>query len=452
MTRKLTPALATVLVLTIGYGAMLAVNLPGHLSFDSIVQLHEGRLHVRDTWAPAIYGAVLGAFDRLLPGTALYVAASGLLFFGSLASLILLRPKTSWAAVLVALALVCSPLVLIYQGIVWKDVLFANFAVAGCICLAHAAKAWPRLMLRWAWLAAALALLGLAGLVRQNGLLVAVTAALALGWTARGRGWRMALVWGLGGLAAVVAVSHVLSVAVEPTPTSAAEATTKGVRILRRYDVVAAVARDPHVKLEAMTRANAAATAVIRADAAKFYTAQRVDTLGIDSSVGQALREIEPKAIEADWRAIVTERPDLYIHDRLGIFHWLLAPPELERCLPVFIGVDGPADKLAALKIAPRRSPADEALHRYAKFFYPTPLYSHLTYGALALLTALGLLIRRDPADIPIAALMLGAVGFAASFLVISLACDFRYLYLLDLAGMTGLFYLALDPRLRRRG
>jgi hypothetical protein len=46
---------------------------------------------------------------------------------------------------------------------------------------------------------------------------------------------------------------------------------------------------------------------------------------------------------------------------------------------------------------------------------------------------------------------MAGALGFAASFLVISIACDYRYLYFLDLAAMTGVLYLALDPRLKRR-
>jgi len=58
---------------------------------------------------------------------------------------------------------------------------------------------------------------------------------------------------------------------------------------------------------------------------------------------------------------------------------------------------------------------------------------------------ALLLIRRRRAADMTIAALLLGALAFAASFLVISVACDYRYLYLLDLAAMTGALYLALD-------
>jgi hypothetical protein len=30
-------------------------------------------------------------------------------------------------------------------------------------------------------------------------------------------------------------------------------------------------------------------------------------------------------------------------------------------------------------------------------------------------------------------------------------ACDYRYLYFLDMAAISGLIYLALDPSLRRR-
>jgi hypothetical protein len=52
---------------------------------------------------------------------------------------------------------------------------------------------------------------------------------------------------------------------------------------------------------------------------------------------------------------------------------------------------------------------------------------------------ALVLLLRRGQgSDIAIAGLMAGALVFALSFYVISIACDYRYLYFLDMAAMTG--------------
>jgi hypothetical protein len=46
---------------------------------------------------------------------------------------------------------------------------------------------------------------------------------------------------------------------------------------------------------------------------------------------------------------------------------------------------------------------------------------------------------------------MVAALLFTASFFVVSVACDYRYLYALDLTAMTGSLYVALDPSLRRR-
>jgi hypothetical protein len=40
---KPTPAIVTAAVLAIGFAAMLALNLPGQLSYDSVSQLLDGR-------------------------------------------------------------------------------------------------------------------------------------------------------------------------------------------------------------------------------------------------------------------------------------------------------------------------------------------------------------------------------------------------------------------------
>jgi hypothetical protein len=41
---------------------------------------------------------------------------------------------------------------------------------------------------------------------------------------------------------------------------------------------------------------------------------------------------------------------------------------------------------------------------------------------------------------------MASSLGFSASFFIISVACDYRYLYVQDLTAMAGVLYLALDP------
>ena len=171
-------------VLAAGLLVMLGANLPGHLSYDSVAQLYEGHFHIRETfiWGPALYAWMLGFFDRFVPGTALYVTTSGVILTAALASMTDLRPRTSWLAVAVAAALVLTPQLLIYQGIVWKDVMFANSAIAGTICLAHAARSWSDARRRWILLLLALLLIAAGTQVRQTGIIAGAFAALALGW------------------------------------------------------------------------------------------------------------------------------------------------------------------------------------------------------------------------------------------------------------------------------
>jgi len=77
---QINPRSAFRAVLAAGLLVMLGANLPGHLSYDSVAQLYEGHFHLRETWGPALYAWILGVFDAVVPGTALYVTASGLLF------------------------------------------------------------------------------------------------------------------------------------------------------------------------------------------------------------------------------------------------------------------------------------------------------------------------------------------------------------------------------------
>lgn len=434
-------------VLLAGLLAMLAANLPGHLSYDSVVQLFEGRTGERRTWAPAVLSWLLGRFDRVVPGTGLYVTTSAALLTASLASLASLRPRASWLAVPVALAAVLTPQFMVYQAIVWKDVLFANLAVAGFICLAHAAARWPRRAARALALGLALVFLATATLVRQNGVIAVVFAALALAWTARRRGWRAAGAWGIGGLAATLLLAQVIGVAVQPRAAPMSADADRGVRVLQHYDIVGAAAQDSAQRLEVIAAASPQARDVILAEGRRVYSAERVDNFGASPTLGPALWKLPSQVVAAQWRAIVFGDAPAYVKHRLAAFRQVLLTPRLDRCLAVHVGVEGSAGMLATLAIAPVQEPQDKAMHAYAARFYATPVYSHLTYAVLALVFGAVLLVRGRPADVAMAGLLGAALAFAASFLAISVACDYRYLYVLDLAAMTGALYLSLDPK-----
>lgn len=97
---------------------------------------------------------ILGVADAITPGAAFFVIFDAALAFGSIFSLFWLRPQLSWAAVAAALLAVALPQLLLFQGIVWKDILFADACVAGFVCLAHAAVHWKRPRWRFVLLSA----------------------------------------------------------------------------------------------------------------------------------------------------------------------------------------------------------------------------------------------------------------------------------------------------------
>ena len=184
--RERSPARAlTLTILALGLLAVLAANLPGQMSYDSVVQLQDGRSGVYHTWHPAVMAWLLGLGDAVLPGTAVYVTAVATLAFAALALPVIDAPRVGWAAPVVALLACASPLLLLEQGLVWKDVLFADAFVAAFALLASAARRGAGRAAWGAWGGAA-TLLALAVLVRQNGLVAAVFASAAAGWIA----WR----------------------------------------------------------------------------------------------------------------------------------------------------------------------------------------------------------------------------------------------------------------------
>jgi hypothetical protein len=293
-------------------------------------------------------------------------------------------------------------------------------------------------------------LLAMASLVRQNGAVVPLFAALAVGWVGgQGRFWK-GLGWALGLIVAVLLMAQVLTKAAEPPSAPPDTAMNRGVRILQHYDLVGAVTLDRSYRLERIAAADRRAADLVYERAPLTYSGERVDFVGRDDAIGAAIWALPNEVVRGQWLDLIRQRPDLYLRVRFEDFRWVFLTPIVDRCLPLHVGVDAAADKMKALDLTPRRSRADGELANYLSWYLDTPLYSHVAFAVVALALAGVFLLRRDPADIAMAALMLSALAFAASFFVISIACDYRYLYFTDLAALVGLAYLAADPGVGR--
>ncbi|MGA0608268.1 hypothetical protein ACO2Q0_19925 [Phenylobacterium sp. VNQ135] len=448
---RLAPAFLWFAVLAIGYVLILTLNAPGHMSVDSVISLAEGRRGVRIVFGPPMYSSILGFFDRITPSSPFaYIAGASLLLVAAWAAMPGLRPRLAWIAPAVLAGAMLAPQVLLYQAIMWKDVLFANFAIAGFVTLAHAVKRWERPTPRLLLLFLSFLLLGMACLLRQNGALVAVFSAATLGWAAWKSGWRRAAMWAAAGFAGPLVFMAVLDAAT-PVKDPPGENRDVGLRLLQGYDLAGAIAADPDRPLRALEADNPAAAADLRRESPRYYSATRVDALLGSKTLGRAINSYSDGVIAEQWVQTLSEDPLGYATRRLDVFRWVFATPDIDQCLPVHLGVDGPPKLMQELGVKRRQDADDRRLWNYTTWWMDTPGLSHPAFAVLALAVTGFLLLRRERADIAMAGLMLSALSFAASFYVISLACDYRYLYFLDLAAITGLVYVALDPRLRRR-
>ena len=437
-------------LLIVGFAIVAGLNLPGHLAFDSATGLWEGRHQLRMSWGPPVYSAILGAFDSIVPGTGLFTVASLMTTALAWVALPLLRGRLAWSGPVLLALVFTLPQVLIWQGIVWRDVLFADLTVAAFVALALAARVWPRPALRWSLLALAVAALAFGGLVRQNGGVVIGPWALSLGWTAAHGRWPRGLAWTAGGLAAPLALMLALAAA-NPVHAPPGVNYAIGPRLLAHYDLLAALAEDPARPLPRMAADQPAALAILRREAPGTYSPTRTDTIDRNPQLQAAIWRFKAPVVAAEWRAMIAEDPLGYARRRLEVFRWVFLTPKLELCVPLHLGVSGLPNVEKDLGLVDGHWLQDTRLYVYATGWHHTPFYSHLAYALAAAAVAILLMIRRDPPDIAIAALMVAVLGFTATFLVVSIACDYRYLYAVDLAAITGVLYLAVDPSLRRR-
>ena len=429
-----------------GFGLFLALNWPGQMSYDSVVQLADGRSGQYDSWHPPVMAWLLGLFDGLLPGTGLFLLFTALMLLAAWL-LLLQRARRGWGLVILIGLIFATPQLLLYQGTIWKDVLFANAGIACFAVLAKAADCWQDVRPRFALLTICSLALGLAALARQNGFLLLPIAAISLSLIARKQGasaWRYGLGLLLACLTIIVGANYGLSLRSDH-----GEGASEQLRLAQTYDLVGAVRLDPSVHLDVLEKRMPALDAAIRKDGVALYSPRLVDTLEQSATLTNAIYHAPPGVVFAQWRQLVFSHPGLYLRERLPVFRWVVAPPELIVCHPDVVGVDGPADLLKALGLKEQIRPQDRLLYSYVANFFRTPVLSHLLYGAIALLLVIVLGRRAMPGDIAIAGLQIAALAFALSFFVVSIACDYRYLYILDLAAMTGMlqFLAGRAPR-----
>lgn len=430
--------------------AALAVfaHLPGHVSMDSSEQLYEAATGRSVSWSPPFMSAFLRWLGGGTQATSGFVLASAGMTYGAFALALLAgRPGRHagpwvWPAIGGIALLIFNPLVFLYVGIVWKDVLLAAL-LAGSSGLLLWAAAHEGAARRVAALGA-LALLVPLLLVRQQGVLLAPPLALAAAVLLTGRSglwrWARALLVLLAYAVACLLVAQVVRGSIGDAQD---KSTAVGFAAIQRYDLTGMLASGGPAGSGLPPQL---ATPRFREAVARAYSPDRIDLVLSDPTVVEAFRTLDDATVSRAFLAEVRARPLDYMRVKARQFGWLVGLERLDRCLPVHVGVEGNPDYLHAAGIPQGIDRHDQALFQLSLWSRQLVLHRHWFYvlvllaccAWLASWTARGGGARPDVVVAWLLAVAL--LAFYGAYAVTTIACDFRYLY----PGLVGTSVLAV--------
>jgi len=441
-----TDQLAGIAIVVLAVAALMALHAPGHMSYDSLVQLDEGFNRRYYSWNPPSFSLFLGATYALFGSTnaALLISQSLLVVA---AYRLAAAPSAPIAMRLTALlSVLVVPIVFIYAGIVWKDVFFAHLALMGFAVL-------QRDRVERRHLFAAALLLGAAATVRQQGIVLIVPLLGYSLWLATNNGAGraigrlplaiVALAGFSGGYALIDAIVRTTAQELPAKPYAT------GVQLLQYYDIAGMAYRDPEIKLDEF----AALPDFDRARFLRFvrrgYSPERIDymeTVEKDFTHQFNLGPEGDRVIGRQWRSVVMGNPLTYVAHRAEVFRWMLGRHDPLKCGP-FLDLISPEPPGVAERygLEPGFHPIAHRLTRAVSIAAFRP-YLFLEGGALATFALLlwrwvqsrrrDLSRSRAASQGVIPALYAAGLIYALLHFNVGVACDFRYLYFPVLASI----------------
>lgn len=417
-------------------------HLPGQISMDSSMQLYEASIGKSITWNPPYMTAILRwlgdgptassrmvILNSVVTYLSLSTVAATLMFSNINANAGDRRSSYFWLKTAALLLILANPILFLYVGIIWKDVLFSTLLTLAvtlgvCACVSE----WRR--------AAMLAImstimLAIAMKVRQQGVfmspLLLFVPVIAL-TVSRNLSRVRVLVICMSLVGVFVLSSVVMSGLVSRTIQTDPQYGDKiGYRGLMQYDSVGTVAlsQTPTEQLPIPM------TEELRTEIRGVYTSDRGDFMWNSQAVTQWLALPSYEGIKARWLVLVKNEPAAYLRHRFGAFRAILNVDGVKACLPVHVGIDGNHEYLRAIGFEPGVDDHDLFLYGLAQKIIRWPIYRHWVYilamvaaAALVILAPMERRLKWSALVITFAISML-----YLSYLPTSIACDFRYLY-----------------------
>lgn len=420
------------------------LHYPGHMSVDTLLQLRDGLSRnyqsnqpLAMSWLVAIMQrSPLGLGGLLILNVGLWSACAWRLYH-------LLAERGGWRPWAALLVWLLFPVTLLYNGILWKDVLAAHLATWAFLRVIPPPCAGPRI---GALVASALAIAA-AALVRQQMALVIplLGAAILIASRVRGR-WHALGLTGLW-LVSVLALTQLAGVELKQGATRVSELSTQGaIYQLTTFDLAGIQNQGGQIRTPALAAAGMHDTERLTAMLA-LYGPDRVDRLGdyLDNPLFTLASPDLVSLLTADWWASIRANPGAYAAHRWEHFLWQAGFRDPVACLPFYFGISPLPAAFPMLPLPPGNPPRDARLTALGHALMP--LFRPVIYAGLALFALVGLCYRRPRGWEVLATLQVAGLAYLGSYLFIGIACDFRYAYFLVPVALIGTLSLWLPRR-----
>ncbi|MCY1045822.1 hypothetical protein OV208_31205 [Corallococcus sp. bb12-1] len=388
-------------------GVLYAAFQPGLMSVDTIDQYAQGLSGTFDDVHPPLGSWLLGLSGRLVGSPWLVLVGQLLLMAGSMALLVRTPDarKGRWG-VLVLWAFLAMPTVWALAVTLWKDVMTAAVLLGAVAALKYRRPFW------------ALALMMAGAALRHNALIATLPLAIPVVAQLSRPTWR----WPLR---ALVLTGLMVGLALSPSLVNRALGAHKAWAAgqLFLFDLAGIYAAHPELFPGSTLEQDTSAVELARSYSpfhVGFVLAGAPDARPIRLGSLPERRD----ALVSEWARVVRQQPAAYAHHRWETFRRLIGATDS----PVFFPFQARIEPNPWALHLPDQGWLNQALRATADRVGNSVLFRGWAWlGALTLLAVLSLRdVRRRSLALFTA---LSGLGYGLSYLVISIGCDFRFLY-----------------------
>jgi len=426
------------------------LHVPGSLSVDSGYQVLEAINGQSISWSPPFTSALIRWFGGKETGTSVLLFLNSVMTYGSfgLVYAIFYCRNTSVAMpkwhFIIFLILVLNPILLIYLGIIWKDVVISSFLsliFALTLVSGEVSQKCKKILLLLALIFCALL-----PWIRQQGLLIGPFIAtficyrLCTNISVKSYKKYFFILF----FAFYIACSMLSYWAVSFTikPDNFRDYRT-GFSEVFKYDLAGIWYFGDH-SLPFIKSVDFPGESI-----QNTYSGERIDTLNLNPKVLNYFERNPPSSSE--WLIAVIQNPFAYLKHRSNVMSWLLGGHGITNCLPLVSGVNLPPGLSEGIDIPNRLDQRNQMVLKVSKILEPLPIFRHWLYLANLILCSIAVFfLRRERLTVGIAVVVCWL--YFLSFIPMGIACDFRYLYpLIPLLTLIDIVMLGIGVNLKKQ-